>query len=55
MQALCQSHAPPPVTVGAPTGSLLTDLWQDLRERNRYPNRAGCPIGRRRGWFYNRL
>jgi predicted permease len=31
MASLRQAHSPPPITVGAPTGHLLTDLWQDLR------------------------
>ncbi len=31
MAALRQAHAPAPVTVGAPTGRVLIDLWQDLR------------------------
>jgi predicted permease len=31
LAALRQAHAPPPVTPGAATGHLLTDLWQDLR------------------------
>ena len=31
MASLRQSHAPPPITPGAPTGQWITDLWQDLR------------------------
>ena len=31
MAPLRQSHAPPPITPGAPTGQWITDLWQDLR------------------------
>ena len=31
MAPLRQAHAPPPITPGAPTGHVLTDLWQDLR------------------------
>jgi len=31
MAPLRQAHAPRPITPGAPTGQLLTDLWQDLR------------------------
>jgi len=31
MAPLRQSHAPPPITPAAPTGHVLTDLWQDLR------------------------
>jgi predicted permease len=31
MAQLRQSHAPPSITPGAPTGQLFTDLWQDLR------------------------
>lgn len=31
MAPLRQAHAPPPVTPGAQTGHVLTDLWQDLR------------------------
>ena len=31
MAPLRQAHAPPQVVLGAPAGSLLSDLWQDLR------------------------
>ncbi len=31
MAALRQAHVSPAITPGAPTGSLLNDLWQDLR------------------------
>src|SRR3990170_1752910 len=31
MASLRQAHAPPPVTPGAPTGHLLSDVRQDLR------------------------
>src|SRR5688572_31003334 len=31
MATLRQAQVPPPITPGAPTGHLLTDLWQDLR------------------------
>jgi hypothetical protein len=31
MAPLRQAHAPAPVTPGAPTAHLLSDLWQDLR------------------------
>jgi predicted permease len=31
MAPLRQAHPPPPLTPAAPTGQLLTDLWQDLR------------------------
>jgi putative ABC transport system permease protein len=31
MAPLRQSHAPEPITPGAPTGHALSDLWQDLR------------------------
>jgi putative ABC transport system permease protein len=35
MAELRQSHAPPPIAPGAPTGHVLTDLWQDLRYATR--------------------
>ena len=31
MASLRQAHAPAPITPGAPTGHVLSDLWQDLR------------------------
>jgi putative ABC transport system permease protein len=31
MAPLRQSQSPPPITPGAPTGHLLSDLWQDVR------------------------
>jgi putative ABC transport system permease protein len=31
MALLRQANSPPPITPGAPSGHLLTDLWQDLR------------------------
>jgi putative ABC transport system permease protein len=31
MAPLRQAHVPPSITPGAPTGHVLTDLWQDLR------------------------
>ena len=31
MRSLRQAHVPPPITLGAPSGLLLADLWQDLR------------------------
>jgi predicted permease len=31
MRSLRQAHVPPPITPGAPGGSVLGDLWQDLR------------------------
>ena len=31
MTSLRQAHAGSPVTLGAPTGSVLSDLWQDVR------------------------
>ena len=31
MAPLRQAHAPSSITLGAPTGHVLTDLWQDLR------------------------
>jgi putative ABC transport system permease protein len=35
MAPLRQAHAPPPITPAAPTGHLLSDLWQDLRYATR--------------------
>ena len=35
MASLRQAHAPAPVTPGAPTGHVLSDLWQDLRYATR--------------------
>jgi putative ABC transport system permease protein len=35
MAPLRQSHTPPPSTPGAPTGHVLTDVWQDLRHATR--------------------
>ena len=35
MASLRQAHAPSSITPGAPTGRLLTDLWQDLRYATR--------------------
>ena len=31
MRTLRQAHVPPPITPGAPHGSLIGNLWQDLR------------------------
>lgn len=31
MAPLRQAQTPPPLTPGAPTGHILSDLWQDLR------------------------
>ena len=31
MRTLRQTHVPPPITPGAPHGSLLRNVWQDLR------------------------
>jgi putative ABC transport system permease protein len=35
MAPLRQAQTPPPLTPGAPTGHLLTDLWQDVRHAAR--------------------
>jgi putative ABC transport system permease protein len=35
MATLRQAHVPPPVTPGAPSGRLFSDLWQDLRYATR--------------------
>jgi putative ABC transport system permease protein len=35
MQSLAQAQTPAPVTPGAPSGGLLSGLWQDLRDARR--------------------